>query len=262
MARRSNSVNMTPAFAGSLILHVGLFVLVLILGVYFKKPPSMPGGVPVTIVSEGPPQFSNAPLADEEQVSQAETVAEIDEPEVAPPSVLPPDPATPPKPLPKPAPSPTGKGKATPPRDLDFDRLLKDVQTAKPGRTKPPTGAQAGAPKSATAIKVGSGKRLSGSTQGYLLTLGDELGRKWRPNCLVEGGADVKVTVRFTVAPSRTLLAPPKSSADGSTSSMILAAGDRAKRAVWAADYDTFPPELFGEELIVPFDASVVCGKH
>jgi hypothetical protein len=84
MARRSNSVNMTPAFAGSLILHAGLFVLVLILGMYFKKPPSMPGGVPVTIVSEGPPQFSNAPLADEEQVSQAETVAEIDEPEVAP----------------------------------------------------------------------------------------------------------------------------------------------------------------------------------
>jgi len=258
MARRNTSTNLSPALLASLVLHVGAAVLVLILGMYFKKPESMGGGVPITIVSEGPPQARDAEQGDTEEVSAGEILPEpLPEPEPVAPPLPDPKPTPPTKTPPKPAPTPSKKPKA----DLDFDRLLADVQgSRRPPRTQP--GGGGGTGKKDRTLAVGTSAGPSAGAKGYLLTLGSDLGRRWTPNCLVEGGADVKVTVRFTVAPSRTLLAPPKSSADGSTSSMILAAGDRAKRAVWAADYDTFPPELFGEELIVPFDDSVVCGKH
>lgn len=253
---------MSPALAGSLALHVGLFVLVLILGMYFQKPPSLPGGVPVTIVSEGPPEFIDAPVADAPQEAQAEVIDPIPDEVLAESDPLPTPIPKPAQPAPRPA-SPTGKGKATPPADLDFDRLLKDVQTASPKRGKPPPATTQGTPKAAATIKVGSGKKLSGATKGYLLTLGDELGRRWRPPCSSEGASKAKVTVTFTVGPFGLVKNPDtvedwgkgKGSAD-------VAAYIAARRAVFAAKFDDFPPDLYGEELIVPFDASVVCGKQ
>jgi outer membrane biosynthesis protein TonB len=255
---RPEKANISPALAASVGLHAGLAVLVIVLGLYFKKPVTMGGGVPVTLVSEGPPEFSNAPRAAEEQVAQSEVVDETAPPELTPPEPV--APVAPPTPATKAPSTPAGKGPGRR-AELDFDRLLKDVQGTPRSPTRPPSGRQ-GPTQPATAIKVGSGKKLSGATKGYLLTLGDELGRTWRPNCLVEGGSEVKVTVTFTVGPGGTMQVAPRSSVESATSSMTVAASDRAKRAVWAARLRDFPPELYGEELIVPFDASVVCAKR
>jgi len=170
---------------------------------------------------------------------------------------------TPAKPAARPAPSPLGKGKPAPPSDLDLDRLLKDVQASRSSRSRPPPATTQGPAKAAATIKVGSGKKLSGATKGYLLTLGDELGRRWRPNCYTEGASKAKVTVRFTVGPFGLVKEPEKAETWGAgKSSADIAAYISARRAVYAARYEDFPPELFGEELIVPFDATAVCGKQ
>lgn len=261
MAKRANSVNMTPALAGSLVLHVGLFVLVIILGMYFKAPPLPPGGVPVTIVSKGPPEFINAPVAETPQEAQAEDVDVLTDEVLAEPDPLPQP--TPARPSARPAPSPLGKGKPAPPSDLDLDRLLKDVQASRSSRSRPPPATTQGPAKAAATIKVGSGKKLSGATKGYLLTLGDELGRRYRPPCDAEGASKLKVTVRFTVGPFG-LIKNPETVEDWGKGkgSADVAAYISARRAVFAAKYEDFPPELYGEELIVPFDAAAVCGKQ
>lgn len=261
MSRREGN-NMSPALLASLLVHAGLFAFVIMAGVWFKKPPQPPGGVPITIVTQGPPEFINAPVADTPQEAQAEVIDPVPDEVVAEPD-LPPTPTPKPvQPTPRPA-APAGKGKPAPPTNLDFDRLLKDVQTASPKRGKPPPATTQGTPQAAATIKVGSGKKLSGATKGYLLTLGEELGRRYRPPCNAEGASKVKVTVRFTVGPFG-LVKNPETVEDwgkgkGSTD---IAAYIAARRAVFAAKFDAFPPELYGEELIVPFDASVVCGKQ
>lgn len=168
MARRSSSTDLSPALVASLVLHAGAVVLVLILGMYFKKPESMGGGVPITIVSEGPPQARDAEQGDTEEVSAGEILPEpLPEPEpVAPP--LPDVKPTPPtKTPPKPAPSPSTKPKA----DLDFDRLLADVQGARrPPRTQP--GGGGGTGKKDRTLAVGTSAGPSAGAKGYLLTLG------------------------------------------------------------------------------------------
>ena len=79
---------------------------------------------------------------------------------------------------------------------------------------------------------------------------------------LPSGGSEVKVTVTFTVGPNGILVNAPKADVSNGEGSMALAASERAKRAVYAAKFKDFPPELFGEALSAPFDASVVCGSR
>jgi hypothetical protein len=44
---------------------------------------------------------------------------------------------------------------------------------------------------------------------------------------------------------------------------MVRVASERAIRAVYAAEpFDEFPPELYGEELIYPFDAPAACANR
>lgn len=264
---RRERTSISPALAVSAVLHVGAALAVIFLGGLFKKPFQVGGGVPVTLVTQGPPEMMRAPIADEIQEAQTEEPDPTAEPEPAPP--VPPEPTakpTPPTPTPKPTPpkpSETPVKKPVKRPELDLDKLLKDVETTKkPAAPARKGGGAKGPPKDATTIQIGSGKRVSAATKGYLLTLGEELGRTWRPNCLVEGGSEVKVTVTFVVGPNGILANAPKSSVNNGEGSMALAASDRAKRAVYAAKFKEFPPELFGEALIVPFDASVVCGKR
>ena len=121
---------MSPALAGSLALHVGLFVLVLILGMYFQKPPSLPGGVPVTIVSEGPPEFIDAPVADAPQEAQAEVIDPIPDEVLAESDPLP-------TPIPKPPPdTPTADAPAptsSPPTISEPSTSAAAVSLWKPG---------------------------------------------------------------------------------------------------------------------------------
>ncbi|MFZ5668868.1 MAG: hypothetical protein ACOY4K_05200 [Pseudomonadota bacterium] len=257
MERRGRT-GIAPALAASLVLHVLALGAAFVFGVLLKpsRPPG--GGVPVTLVASGPPELIDAPLADAAQEAQAETTQEP-----VPDDILDPKAEAEPeeKPASRPEPSPTAKGKTAPTRSLDFDRLLEDVQTArKGGRPKPPAD-RVGPAKAAATVRVGSGKRLTGAAKGYLLTLGDELGRRWRPNCFAEGASKVTVTLRFTVGPTG-LVKPPPPPPDYATADAETAAYIAARRAVFAARFDEFPPELYGEELIVPFDAAVVCGSR
>jgi len=260
MARRSNSVNMTPAFAGSLILHVGLFVLVLILGMYFKKPPPMPGGVPVTIVSEGPPNLRQAEQGDVEEVSAGEELLPEPLPEPVPVAPPLPDPTpTPPKPVAKPTPTP--KPSARP--SLDLDRLMADVQSARtPARRQ--AGGGGGTAKRDRTLAVGTSSGPSAGAKGYLLTLGTDLGRRWNPNCLVEGGADVNMKVSFIVSSNGRLLADPVSSGkDAPPGSLMRAGSDAAVRAIRMTEpFPNFPPELYGEKITVNFNANQVCANR
>lgn len=268
---RRERTGISPALAVSAVLHVGAALAVIFLGGLFKKPLEIGGGVPVTIVSQGPPEMIRAPIAEEIQEAQTEEPDPVAEPEPAPPAPTPPTPTpkpTPPTPTPKPVPpkpSPTPIKKpqpAQPRQELDLDRLLKDVQPSKPSPPRK-TGGAKGPTKAATTIQIGSGKRVSAATKGYLLNLGEELGRNWRPNCLVEGGSKVKVSVEFTVGPSGRAIMPPfNDDLIKGLNTQQTAALISARRAVGAANFKDFPPELFGEELTAPFDASVVCGNR
>ena len=96
-----------------------------------------------------------------------------------------------------------------------------------------------------------------------MLNLGNDLSRRWNPNCLVEGGADVRAEITFRVSFGGKLLGRPKSSEAGTKDPMVRVASERAIRAVYAAEpFDEFPPELYGEELIYPFDAPAACANR
>ena len=242
--------SMAPALTISALLHGGLLAAALLAGLLFPKPFQIGGGVPVTLVTQGPPRFQDAPKADEEQVAQSEAAEDTVEPEPAPPE---PTPVAPPTPGKKPQP-------AKPRADLDFDRLLKDVQTTRRKPAKP--AGKPGPAQVATTQMPGASKAPSAASKGYLLTLGADLGRRWNPNCLVEGGSVVEIKVKFVVLSGGRLLAPPTSSVDSSSNSMVQAARDRAKRAVRAAEpFPNFPPELYGEEITVNFNAREICGR-
>lgn len=259
MARRSGA-NITPALAASVLLHGGAVVLVLIAGIYFKKPPQPPGGVPITIVTEGPPQARQAEQGDVEEVSAGEEI--LPEPLPEPVPVAPP--------LPDPTPKPPAKPPAKPPTpaprrkaDLDFDRLLADVQGARPPSRKPPGGG-GGTGKKDRTLAVGAASGPSAGAKGYLLTLGTDLGRRWTPNCLVEGGADVNIKVSFIVSSNGRLLADPVSSGkDAPPGSLARAGSDAAVRAIRMTEpFPNFPPELYGEKITVNFNANQVCANR
>ena len=256
--RRRQTTNMSPALAGSLILHVGLFVLVMVLGMYFKKPLNMGGGVPITIVSQGPPQARQAEQGDVEEISAGEEI--LPEPAPEPVPVAPPDPT--PKPPTKPAtpaPSPSAARKPA----LDLDRLMSDVQAARaPARRQ--AGGGGGTARRDRTLAVGTSIGPSAGAKGYLLTLGTDLGRRWNPNCLVEGGADVNIKVSFIVASNGRLLADPTSSGGNAAPGSLTRAGsDAAIRAIRMTEpFPNFPPELYGEKVTVNFNANQVCANR
>ena len=256
MARRGG-VNMTPALAGSLILHVGLFAFVIMAGIWFKKPPQPPGGVPVTLVTQGPPNLRQAELGDTEEMSTGEEILPEPAPEPVPVAPPLPDPTPKPaKPPAKPTPTPTPSKKPS----LDLDRLMADVQSARrPAR--PQAGGGGGTAKRDRTLAVGTSSGPSAGAKGYLLTLGTDLGRRWNPNCLVEGGADVNIKVSFIVSSNGRLLADPVSSGkDAPPGSLMRAGSDAAVRAIRMTEpFPNFPPELYGEKITVNFNANQVC---
>lgn len=263
MSRRHERTGIAPALLVSAVLHVGALAAIIVFGALFKEPFKIGGGVPVTLVADGPPEFIQAEVADTVQEAQTEEPDPVAPPE--PESV--PTPAATPTPTPKPTPTPPKKptvpGKKA---ELDLDRLLSDVETSAPAKKPQPPkkgGGKPGPKKDALTVQVGSGKRVSAAAGAYLGSLGKELSRRWNPNCLVEGGADVRAVVRFRISFGGKLLGRPVSSEAGTTDPMIRVASERAIRAVYAAEpFENFPPELYGEELIFPFDAPAACANR
>ena len=258
---RRERTGIAPALAVSVALHAAALAAVVFFGGLFQKPFQLGGGVPVTLVTSGPPEFIQAELSDQVQEAQTEEPDPAAEPEPAP---LPtPAAAAVPKPDAK-KPAPVKPGRTGPRAELDLDRLLSDVETTSKAATPPKkAGGKKGPKKDALTVQIGSGKRVSAATKGYLLNLGNDLSRRWNPNCLVEGGADVRAEVTFRVSFGGKLLGRPKSSEAGTKDPMVRVASERAIRAVYAAEpFDDFPPELYGEELIYPFDAPAACANR
>ncbi|MGZ8364209.1 MAG: energy transducer TonB, partial [Caulobacteraceae bacterium] len=226
MARRR--INMTPALAASLALHGGVAAIALIS--WNLRPVELKIGpvVPVMIV-DGPP----ADLRPTVQAPEpAEAQAENPEP-LADPTPQAPEPApvpTPPKaavapakpqPLPvkpAPAPSPTGKQKPQPaqakakPADkpLDLDALAASLSNAISRKARP-SGATQGPNRPAAAAQAqqgaGDSDRLSASEVDALRS---KLEKLWNPNCEVEGGAGVIVTVGMRLNANGSLAGAPQ----------------------------------------------------
>ncbi len=261
MSRRRERTGIAPALLVSAVLHVGALAAIVVFGALFKEPFKVGGGVPVTLVANGPPEFMQAREADTVQEAQAEEPEPFVEPEPAPTPEA--TPAAQPKPSKTP---PVPPKKSTQRAELDFDRLLSDVEAAAPQKKAAPPkkgGGKKGPAKDALTVQVGSGKRVSAEAGRYLGSLGKELSRRWNPNCLVEGGADVRAEVRFRISFGGKLLGRPTSSEAGTRDPMVRVASERAIRAVYAAEpFENFPPELYGEELIFPFDAPAACANR
>lgn len=269
--------NLSPAAAGSLLLHLGV-VAAMMISWPWAKDLKVGNVVPVNIVANAPSTDLRAAVqAPEEQSAQSEAPvpdAPIQDvsPEPAPtPSPTPPAPAArpspaapAPKPVPK-TPTPTPQKAAQPaakpakPADLDFDALLASVsKSAKSsgGRTSSaPKGASR--PETATQARPDLGKGLAASA---IAGLADELQRRWNPNCDVEGGRDVQIRTTFTLGISGDVLGDVRSEIRGPATPVAQAAAERATRAVYAAaPFRNLPRDLYGQRIGVNFNARQAC---
>lgn len=267
MKRERNGIS--PALAVSAVVHVAALLAVIFLGGLFKKPLDLNGGVPVTLVAEGPPILRDAPEADEEQVAQTEEPSPLPpEPEPTPPEPTPrPAPAkpTPPKPTPtpRPTPTPTPAKKPTPRQDLDLDRLLSDVQSSRPNKPAKPGGGRQGPAKPDTTLKAGTSPgQISQASRGYANNLGADLGRRWNPNCDVEGGDRVNITVQLMISSNGRLLGDPKIIRGAKDDPITKAAMTRAIMAARASEpFKDFPADLAGEKLNFNLNAQTACSR-
>lgn len=254
----------------SFLLHAGLLIATLVTWPWFSKPMHLGASVPVTIVSTAPE--ANVRPAEQAPV---EEMAATPEPEPAPPEqVAPPTPApptpptktvpTPPQPAPKPvAPTPAPK-KAEPPKKqsmLDLDALAASIKSKASG--KPASGARKGPPHPERAAQarpaVGQASALAASA---LSNLSADLARRWNPNCEVEGGANVDIRVAMRLDKSGQVVGPLEASGQNSSDPVVKAASDRAVRAIRAAEpFQNLPAELYGERIIIRFNARNACAS-
>ena len=262
--------DMRRPLIGSFLLHAGLLIATLVTWPWFSKPMHLGASVPVTIVSTAPE--SNVRPAEQAPV---EEMAATPEPEPAPPQqVAPPTPAppapptravpTPPQSAPKPvAPTPAPK-KAEPPKKqslLDLDALASSIRTKASG--KPASGARRGPPHPELAAQarpaVGQASALAASA---LSNLSADLARRWNPNCEVEGGANVDIRVAMKLDKAGNVVGGLDVAGQTSSDPVVKAASDRAVRAIRAAEpFQNLPAELYGERIIIRFNARSACAS-
>jgi outer membrane biosynthesis protein TonB len=257
-------VEVSPAALGSIGLH-GAIALALMIS-WGSRDLKVGAVVPVTIVS-------NAPDADTRPAVQAaETQTAMTEEPVP---DAPPEPAPPPQAEPEPAPQAKAakpaeeapapaKAKTKPAqRGLDLDALVASL--TRPARNQPPrpSSAAKGASRAETAptarSTVGSGLASGAALQG----LAEELQRRWNPNCEVEGGRDVVVTVTFKLGVGGQVVGEPEPKVDSGRSAAAQVGADRAVRAVYqTAPFRNLPREYYGERIAVTFDAKQACAHQ
>lgn len=276
--------SLTPALAGSALLHAGLAAILLISWPWSREL-KVGTVVPVTIVANAPttdvrpameapePQFAATP--EPEPLTPLQPPAPTPAPEPPAPrptSVAKPTPA--PKALPnqavaKPTPTPVAKpaqpaptAKPMPRQEVDLDKLLASVsKSAKAGGGAPKSAAPKGpAPRPETAAQarpaVGAG--LSAAA---VAGLSDELQRRWNPNCEVDGGREVRLRVTFTIGTNGQVTGDVSAGGDErSANAVVQAAAERAIRAVYAASpFRSLPPEFYGQRVAVRFNAREAC---
>lgn len=276
---------LSPAMAGSALLHLLVFAAMLISWPWAKEI-RIGAAVPVNIVANAPatnlrpavqapealaPQ-TEVPAPDEAM----ETVTPDAEPSPTPPAAKSPPPS--PKPTltparPAPAPSPVAKAtptpqpktpapptKAAPSKDMDLDALLASIN--RPAKASGAARANAARgpsrPETATQSRPDLGSGLSASA---LAGLADELQRRWNPNCEVEGGRDVQIRTTFMLGPTGQVVGEVVSQVRaGANTGVAQAAAERATRAVYAAaPFRNLPRELYGQRVTVNFNAREAC---
>jgi outer membrane biosynthesis protein TonB len=260
-----------PAMAASAALHAAVLLAGIIAWPWLNKPLHMSSVVPITLVTSQ--DVSNlrpaiaaptpAPAATEAPTPDASPQAPAPQ-ETPQPTPTPAKPSPPqPKPSPaKPAPPKPAVAKQSAP-SFDPDAVLASLTKTKPSGPRQSSAAR-GPTRPETAVQartaVGAGDAISANA---LSALAGELQRLWNPNCDVEGGSDANIKVSFRLGPSGRLIAPPESSQENATDPIVKAASDRAKRAVnQGAPFDDLPPALYGQKILVNFNAKQACAQR
>ena len=266
--------SMTPALAGSALLHLTVAALFLMTWPWTREL-KMGTVVPVQIVSNAP-STDVRPAIEAAEVETAATPEPVPDASLqapgppAPEPALKPAPAAPaakPPPVAEKAPGraqPTAKAvaKPAPPQEVDLDRLLASVsKSGKAGgggaaRSSAPRGPAR--PETATQARPAVGAGVSAMALAGLQT---ELQRRWNPNCDVEGGRDVQVRVTFSLGSSGMVLGDVGAGgAEHSPNPVVRAAAERAIRAVYAAaPFRNLPREYYGDRIAVNFNAQEAC---
>jgi len=254
---------LAPALLVSVMVHAGLLGLALFAWPHTSKPLPFGSAVPVTIVSDAP-MTDVAPAVEGPELDPLTEEPIPDAPAEVPlppaPDPIPAETKTPSKPADKAKPTPTPSPKSNKRSELDFDDLEKRLKKTGGGKPKPGGGDKGPArPASApTPRPDGAGKGLNASS---IAGLQAELQRRWNPNCLVEGGRSVKVTIQIVVAPSGFLIGEPKVvRKSGGSDDLTNAGATRAISAVKGAlPFRDLPDGYIGEKLNINFDAQTAC---
>ena len=261
----SRQIQVPPAALGSVALH-GAIALTLMLS-WGNRDLKVGAVVPVTIVSNAP-DTDTRPAEQAPEVQRAMTEAPVAD---APPDPVPPPPqpapATPVLKATKPAekaPAPMAAKPAAKPVEKAFDLDALAASLTKPTRNAPqrPTSAPKGPTRSETAPvarqTVGSGLAAGAAVTGMT----EELQRRWNPNCDVEGGRDVLVSVTFQLGVSGQLVGDVVFQIQGARSPVATAGAARAVRAVYAAaPFRGLPREFYGDRVAVNFNAREACAR-
>jgi len=238
----------SPAALGSIALH-GAVALAFMIS-WGARDLKVGAVVPVTIVSSAPDVDTRPAIqAPETQSAMTEEPA----PEA------PPEPAPPPEPA-KQTPAPTKPAPKPAEKSFDLDALAASL--TRPARNQPqrPSAAPKGATRAETAPVArqtqGSGLAAGAALQG----LAEELQRRWNPNCDVEGGRDVVVTVTFQLGVGGQVVGQASPKIESGRSAAAQVGADRAVRAVYqTAPFRSLPREYYGERIAVTFDAKQAC---
>lgn len=269
---------------GSLLLHGGLLIATLVTWPWFSKPMHLGASVPVTIVSTAPeanvrpaeqapveemaatPEPEPAPpqpIAPPAPTPPAPPAKPVPQPKPAPPQKTAPKPVTP-KPVPTPAPPQAAPKKTETPAKktmLDLDALAASIKSKPSGKAK--SGGTKGPPHPERAAQarpaVGAASALAASA---LSNLSADLARRWNPNCEVEGGANVDIRVAMKLDDKGSVAGPLEATGQNSSDPVVKAAADRAVRAIRAAEpFENLPDELYGERIIIRFNARNACAS-
>ena len=257
------------AMIASVLLHGALLAAVMLARPWERQ---LPIGtvVPVNIVSNS--QLTDlraavqaakeqqaqtpAPVADAPPAAAEPVPAPAPQPKPVPP---PPQPAPPPpKPVPTPTPKPTvaptapAKPAAKPAKSLDLDALAASIS-----RTSKTSSAAKGPARTETALQehpaAGAARGLSANA---LAGLSDEIRSHWHPNCQVEGGRNIKISVTFTMGPGGQLMGALEAGGlEHSANPVVKVAAERAMSAVHqAAPFAAKYRDAFGQRVTVNFD--------
>lgn len=272
----SRRIEVSPAALGSIGLHVAVAAAFMVSwGAHDLKVGSV---TPVTIVSTAPSTDVRPAIQGPETV---EAATEEPAPEAPPEPTPPPPTPAPPTPTPTPkATKPIEKAapptkSATKPAEKSFDLDALSASLTRPARNAPqrPSAAPKGPTRAETAPIARQTAGTGLSTGAALEGLAEDLQRRWNPNCSLSArNVVVKTTFQLgiggnvmgevlTQVQDQTVRRGQMECTNANTRECIVqSAADRAAAAVHAAaPFRGLPRELYGQRIVVNFNAREAC---